>query len=177
MDVQVFRSAKRRKTVSARQVGDVLQIRIPARMSAAEEQHWVDEMRRRFAAKNRTGRVDLTARAATLVTRHRLPNPTSVRWVSNQNQRWGSCTVTTGEIRLSERLADFPDWVLNYVIVHELAHLVEADHGPRFQALVDRYPRAERARGYLIAKSGDAGSGDPDDDDDDTGGPADDRLF
>ena len=175
--VTVIRSAKRRKTVQARMVDGRLVMRIPARMSVADEQHWVEEMRRRFAAKGRAGRVDVNARAATLATRYRLPRPTSVRWVTNQHQRWGSCTVATGDIRLSERLADFPAWVLDYVIVHELAHLVEADHGPRFQALVDRYPRAERARGYLIAKSGDDGAGDPDDPDHEATGGAGDRLF
>ena len=42
-----------------------------------------------------------------------------------------------------------PDWVLDYVLVHELAHLVVPGHGPQFWSLVDRYPRTERARGYL----------------------------
>ena len=54
---------------------------------------------------------------------------------------------------MSTRLAAWPPWVLDYVLVHELAHLVEFDHSPAFHALVDRYPRAERARGFLIAKS------------------------
>ena len=42
-----------------------------------------------------------------------------------------------------------PSWVLDYVLVHELAHLRVPGHGPKFWALVDRYPRTERARGYL----------------------------
>ena len=69
--------------------------------------------------------------------------------------RWGSCTPADGSVRISVRLAPFPLWVLDYVLVHELAHLAVADHSPRFWALVDRYPLSERARGYLIAKSGD----------------------
>jgi predicted metal-dependent hydrolase len=43
--------------------------------------------------------------------------------------------------------------VLDYVLVHELAHLVVPDHSPAFHEIVDRYPRAERARGFLIAMS------------------------
>ena len=60
------------------------------------------------------------------------------------------CFHTLGLV--SARLAAYPRWVLDYVIVHELAHLVEASHGPAFWELVNRYPLAERARGYLIAK-------------------------
>lgn len=159
----VIRSANRRKTVSAKMVEGRLVMRIPARMSAAEERRWAHEMTRRFAARHHTDRVDLTARASALASRHGLPRPASIRWVANQQQRWGSCTVGTADIRLSDRLADFPGWVIDYVIVHELAHLVVAGHGPQFDTLVNRYPRAERARGFLIAKSGDeGGGGDPD---------------
>src|SRR5690606_2139426 len=75
----------------------------------------------------------------------------SVRYVTNQNSRFGSCTPADGTIRLSHRLATMPVWVRDYVLVHELAHLVEANHGPRFWKLVNRYPLTERARGYLMA--------------------------
>lgn len=73
--------------------------------------------------------------------------------MTNQSQRWGSCTPDHGTIRLSDRLAGFPDWVVDYVIVHELAHLVELGHTARFWTLVNRYPMSERARGFLIAKA------------------------
>ena len=75
----------------------------------------------------------------------------SIRYVSNMQRRYGSCTPGKGTIRISDRLLNMPKWVLEYVLVHELAHLVEANHGKRFWALVNRYPRAERARGYLMA--------------------------
>ena len=75
----------------------------------------------------------------------------SIRYVTNQNKRFGSCTPSLGTIRLSHRLASMPDWVLKYVIVHELAHLEESNHGPSFWALVNQYPLTERARGYLMA--------------------------
>ena len=152
MDVEVLRSAKRRKTVSARQVGDVLQIRIPARMSRAEEERWVGEMVRRFERRSAAGAVDLAHRASVLARRHGLPEPASIRWVDNQATRWGSCTPADGSVRISSRIASFPPWVVDFVVVHELAHLVEAGHGPRFKALVARYPLAERATGFLMAK-------------------------
>ena len=84
----------------------------------------------------------------------------SIRYVTNQQKRFGSCTPATGTIRISHRLAAMPAWVRDYVIIHELAHLEQANHGPRFWALVNRYPETERARGYLMA----VGLEQPDDD-------------
>jgi len=152
MEVVVLRSAKRRKTVSARMVGDVLEVRLPGWMGAADEAKWVEEMRKRFERKRSTDAIDVEARARELATRYDLPQPTSVRWVDNQTTRWGSCTPADGTIRISSALAGWPRWVLDFVLVHELAHLVELSHGPAFQALVARYPKAERATGFLIAK-------------------------
>ena len=99
--------------------------------------------------------VDLDRRAAVLARRYGLELPTSIRWVDTMNERWGSCTPSTGAVRLSNRLAAFPAWVRDYVIVHELAHLTYGRHDEAFWTLVGRYPMAERARGFLIAKAGD----------------------
>ncbi len=160
--VEVRRSAKRRKTVAWRVVGDTLVLMVPARLSAAEVSRWTAEALRRVERQRTADRIDLEARVRALADRYRLPRPRSVRWV-DATTRWGSCTPATGAIRLNRVLATFPDWVLEVVIVHELAHLVHADHSPAFWALVHRHPRAERAKGYLIAKSGDL---DPDRDPD-----------
>ena len=155
MEVVVIRSAKRRKTAQARMVEGRLEVRIPARSTKAEEARLVEVFRRRYARTNASEGVDLAARAARLAKRFDLPAPTEIRWVTNQAHRWGSCTPTTGVIRLSDRMATYPPWVIDAVIVHELAHLVEHSHGAAFQALARRYPLLERAEGYLIAKSGD----------------------
>jgi predicted metal-dependent hydrolase len=152
MDVEVIRSSRRRKTVEARMVGEILEVRVPARLSRREEEQCVRDMVDRFERKRGADEVDVEARAASLARRYGLPVPAGVRWVDNQHRRWGSCTIETGQIRLSSVLASYPRWVLDYVLVHELAHLVEADHSPEFRALVSRYPKAERAEGFLIAK-------------------------
>lgn len=152
--VEVRRSARRRRSVGAELLGDTLRVTIPSWMSRAEEAQWVHEMSRRFSRRLSTERIDLTRRAATLARRHQLDRPASISWATDMTTRWGSCTPATRTVRISDRLAAFPDWVLDYVIVHELAHLRESGHGPAFWALVHRYPRAERAIGYLIAKSG-----------------------
>ncbi len=150
--MEVVRSARRRKTVQAREVDGVLRVSIPATMSGADEQRWVEEMVRRMARRTGTGGVDLARRAGELARRYQLPAPGSIRWADNQEWRWGSCTPGTGSIRISSRLGGEPSWVLDYVIVHELAHLEVARHDRRFWELVGRYPLAERARGFLIAR-------------------------
>ncbi len=152
MQHEVIRSPKRRKTVQARLVDGVVQVSIPARMTRAEEERWVAEMVGRFQRKAATAPIDLAARAEQLAARYGLPQPTTIRWVDNQEWRWGSCTPSDRTIRISTRLAGFPAWVIDYVVVHELAHLAVGGHGADFWALVNRYPRTERARGFLIAK-------------------------
>lgn len=151
-DVRVIRSTRRRKTASARQVGDAVEVRVPAGLPRAEEARIVARLVARVARRSRSDEVDLAARAAVLCRRYELKRPASITWVDNQESRWGSCTPAHGTIRLSRRLAAFPSWVVDYVIVHELAHLDVGGHGPDFWAIVDRYPLTERARGFLIAK-------------------------
>jgi predicted metal-dependent hydrolase len=150
--VEVVRSPRRRKTVQAREVNGVLRVSIPATMTRADEERWVAEMLRRMQRRNAANGVDLRRRAEQLATRYRLQQPTTIRWVDNQAWRWGSCTPADGAIRISSRLAAEPPWVLDYVIVHELAHLDIPRHDAAFWALVNRYPKAERARGFLIAR-------------------------
>ncbi len=157
LPVEVVRSPRRRKTVSAEIVDGVVRVRVPSWMNATEIDAQVAELVPRLERRLRSEHVDLMARAQRLARRFALPEPMSVEWSDNQRRQWGSCQVETGEIRLSRRLADYPSWVVDYVLVHELAHLVHADHSPDFRALVDRYPRAERARGFLIAKDLDPG--------------------
>ena len=177
--VEVRRSARRRRTVSAYRDGDRTVVLIPARMSRAEERRWVSVMLERLArqdARLRPSDDELMARARDLSRRHLdgRARPASVRWVTNQGSRWGSCTPADRTIRLSTRLQGMPSWVVDYVLVHELAHLIEAGHGPAFWALVDRYPRTERARGYLEGVSATAELGLRDDADDDTSEDTDD---
>ncbi|WP_405723560.1 M48 family metallopeptidase [Streptomyces sp. NBC_01537] len=152
--VEVRRSARRRRTVSAYREGDRTIVLIPARMSAAEEKRWVTLMLDKLAAqesRRMLGDEELAARAEQLSGQYLggRAAPDTVRWVTNQNSRWGSCTPSEGSIRLSHRLQGMPEYVIDYVLLHELAHLLVPGHGPRFWELLDDYPRTERARGYL----------------------------
>lgn len=158
--VAVQRSARRRRTVSARRDEARVVLLLPQGLSARAEREWATRLVPRvLAAEARRrppqGDDELMRRAVDLARRlldapaGREVRPTSVRWVSNQHQRWGSCSVHTGAIRLSDRLRPMPDWVVDHVLVHELAHLVEPHHTPRFHALVARHEHAERATGFL----------------------------
>jgi predicted metal-dependent hydrolase len=161
-DVEVRRSSRRRRTVSAyRQNGRTI-VLIPARFTKAEERQWVATMVARLEKgdqRRRPSDADLRTRAAELSQRHLggLARPTSIRWVSNQNSRWGSCTPADGTIRISARLKGMPGYVLDYVVLHELAHLLAPGHGPEFWGLLQGYQRLERARGYLEGVASAAG--------------------
>ena len=154
--VHIIRSAQRRKTVSARLEDGVLIIRAPAAIRDDELATIIEGLKKRMIKRSRTApQTDeaLEKRARELNKKYfggRL-SWHSVRYVTNQNGRFGSCTPDNGTIRLSDRLATMPVWVRDYVLIHELAHLLEANHGPKFWKLVNRYPLTERARGYLMA--------------------------
>jgi predicted metal-dependent hydrolase len=153
--VEVRRSRRRRRTVSAYRADDgTVVVLLPARMTKSDEQHWVTTMigrLERSEARRRPSDAQLTRRAERLSERYLegLARPASVRWVDNQHQRWGSCTPADRAIRLSRRLEGMPEWVVDYVLLHELAHLLERGHTRTFWRLVDRYPKAERAKGFL----------------------------
>lgn len=153
-EVEVRRSARRKRSVSARLEGGRIIVMVPDRLSAREEQRYVDDMVAKITARTRRSRfsdADLARRAEQL-SRTYLGGtawPAGVRWVTNQNSRWGSCTPATRQIRLSHRLQGMPQEVVDYVLLHELAHLLVPRHGPRFWALLEGYPHLERAKGFL----------------------------
>jgi len=156
METKIIRSKRRKKTVSARVVEGQFVVQAPANMSNTELQPIIEKLQRRWQKKQaKSGLDDETLhRRAQELNRQYFKGKLkwkSIKWVTNQNSRFGSCTPTNGTIRLSHRLATMPTFVRDYVIVHELAHLVEANHGAKFWELVNRYPKTERARGYLMA--------------------------
>lgn len=152
--VEVRRSRRRVRTVTAFREGGRIVVAIPARFTRAQEREWVTRMVTKLATQDQRRRpsdAGLAARAADLSTRYLggRARPTSVSWSSNQGRRWGSCTPSDGTIRISDRVRGMPRWVLDYVLLHELAHLLVGGHGPAFWALLEAYPRTERARGFL----------------------------
>lgn len=154
--VEIVRSRRRKKTVSAELQQGVLVVRAPAKMTDAELAPIIEKLQGRLAKRVRPvppseAALEKQARALNEAYFNGRLRWQSIRYVNNQQKRFGSCTPATGTIRLSHRLAKMPDWVLTYVLLHELAHLEVPNHGRSFWALVNQYPLTERARGYLMA--------------------------
>jgi predicted metal-dependent hydrolase len=161
MEIKIIRSQRRKKTVSAREVDGNFVVRAPASMSDAELQPIIKNLKKRWQKRQAKEELDdkaLHRRAQELNRRYFKGKLKwrSIKWVTNQNERFGSCTPANGAIRISHRLATMPTFVRDYVIVHELAHLLETNHSSKFWKLVNRYPKTERARGYLMAVGGEA---------------------
>ncbi|WP_229578090.1 M48 family metallopeptidase [Kocuria rhizophila] len=159
-EIVVRRSARRTKTVNAHFSGDAVVLSVPQRATRAQIAHWSATLVPRVVAKRRAAEAASRARHTNTVleeTAQRLSRtylggrarPTSITWSSRQHTRWGSATPATGAIRISQRLADAPAWVLETVVLHELVHLLEAHHNERFWEMARRHPRAHDAAQFL----------------------------
>ena len=129
---------------------------LPEGLSKEEEKKYVDELVEKIEKHKRRRKLNddglLIERAQELNKKYfdgKLEF--RIKYVTNQNSKFGSCTPSTKTIRISDRLADMPSWVRDYVIIHEMAHLIQPNHSKKFWELVNRYKYTERARGYLIA--------------------------
>jgi hypothetical protein len=153
-DVEVRISKRRKKTSEAKWIGGRIVVSVPAHLSVENRQKTVDWLVERLLTRHHLqsglDNDGLLARAIELSDRYLVgAHPKSVRWVTNQTARWGSCSYYAGDIRLSHRLRVVPGWVLDSVLVHEVAHLTHADHSPAFHKLADAYPRHKEAGIFL----------------------------
>jgi metallopeptidase YgjP-like protein len=165
-EVEVRVSARRKKTSEAKWVAGRIVVTLPTHLRGKDRDQTINWLVDRLMAKQKQRRAvgdgELMARAVMLCERYRMEvRPTSVRWVTNQSARWGSCSVHSGEIRLSHRLRTVPTWVLDAVIVHELAHLRHPDHSPAFHAYAGRFPRHKEAGIFLAGYSLGLGGSNP----------------
>lgn len=153
-EIEIRRSARRKRTVRAYREGDKTIVLMPANLPKAVEDEHVRSLVGRLERRERRVRPsddDLGRRAAELSRRWfgGSAAPSSVRWVTNMDKRWGSCSSGDRSIRLSHRLKGMPEYVVDYVLIHELAHLIEPNHSKAFWSLVDAYPEGEKAKGFL----------------------------
>lgn len=160
-EIEVVRSVRRRRTVQAQPLDDGrIRLLVPATSSQADVRDYIEKLlpkvqarraRKEATLQQVTSDDFLSGRTAQLRARYlpECPEPASVRWVSNQKQQWGSATPAQLSIRISDVLQGAPIYALDAVLFHELCHLLEANHSPRFRALEARYPQLEKARAFL----------------------------
>jgi predicted metal-dependent hydrolase len=155
-EVTIIRSRRRKKTIQTKYGDGHLWIYLPAGMSPGAEQKWIDRMmerHERWKQKHTTKKSDdwLMQRARELNKKYFDSYlEFSITFVTNQNYRFGSCTSMDRTIRISHRVRTMPLWVQDYIILHELTHLIYPDHSKKFWDKVNQYKYAERAKGYLI---------------------------
>ncbi|MGB9902022.1 M48 family metallopeptidase [Methanothrix sp.] len=153
MDVEIRRSKRRQKTIEIRLKGDRIEVLAPDDISDKDLDAHIARFRSRVERRRSRDDSHLEQRATQLNMKYLggAVSWKSISYSDRMEKRYGSCTPSDGTIRISSRLRSMPVWVEDYVIVHELAHMIEPNHGPRFRSLVNRYPLAERARGFLMA--------------------------
>jgi predicted metal-dependent hydrolase len=153
--VRILATRRRRRTVAARLRSGVLELMVPESMPQAERERWAEAMRKRLERRLKRSlptdeRLERRARALNERLFGGMLRWTSIGFGEMKNQ-WASCAFTVGEIRVANRAARLPDWVIDYLLVHELAHLRHSDHGAGFHEMANRYELTERAKGYLMA--------------------------
>lgn len=155
--IEILRSKKRRRTISARLEKDILVVRAPKNIPESRLQRVVTELKEKIERKQLKEELNkhenLTQRAKEINQQYfeNKLSINSITYVTNQNSKFGCCNYRSGSIRISHHISTMPQWVRDYVIIHELAHLAVPDHSKAFWDIVNRYKLAERARGYLIA--------------------------
>lgn len=156
--IKIIRSNKRRKTISSRLIKETMLVYAPVCVSDKKLSKIIDNFKKRFEARKHRQQLNQKHDLKTIAERLNKEyfggslSISSIEYVSNQNKIFGCCNYKTRKIRISHRLGQMPIWVRDYVIVHEMAHLVEPNHSRAFWNIVSRYKLAERARGYLMAK-------------------------
>ena len=157
-NIEIRRSARRKRTVAAQREGDKTIILAPQKISEKELESIARSLVARLDKRQSLQRSDeeLERRAHELVATYLgttldvlRPDGVSIRWVTNQNSRWGSCTPVEGTIRISHRLQGVPDYVLDAVLLHELVHLIEPAHNENFYNFMNRYAEHDRANAFL----------------------------
>jgi hypothetical protein len=156
--VEVVRDGRLRTRIHWEWNGNQVRVRAPRGVPKRElDRHIaeiVEDVKQRRARVRARADQDLEALARKINRDHFGGEISwhSIRWVGNMRKRLGSCTVggpTDGDIRINNRIKGWPEWVIAYVVAHELAHRKFPNHSPSFWAYLRRFPEAERARGFV----------------------------
>lgn len=157
MEIKVTRSKRRRRTVSARLVKDTLLVSAPLIIPDCQLDNIIAGFKDKFERRRIKDALDksewlkeITPRLNEKYFQNKL-KINSIEYVIDQNSKFGCCNYSTGRIRISHKIGAMPEWVRIYVLVHEMAHLIEPNHSKAFWDIVNRYKFAERAKGFLMA--------------------------
>ena len=161
MKIKIIRSWKRKKTIGVREISGLIHLYLPADLSKKEEVRFIQWAKKRIKSQKKKRKLreknadlDLEKRAKKFNMKY-FDGELSWRKIGystkQNNYMFGNCNTKNKTIRISDRLLKMPKFVRDYVLIHELAHLKILKHGPKFRRLVNRYPKTERARGYLMA--------------------------
>jgi predicted metal-dependent hydrolase len=157
MEVKIIRSKRRKRTISARLIKNTLLVSAPLMISRERLDKIVADFKVKFEKKKLKQELD---RKQSLIDIARKLNEkyfenklkiNSIEYATDQNSKYGCCNFRDAKIRISHKIGLMPEWVRDYVVIHEMAHLVEPNHSSAFWQIVSRYNLAERARGYLMA--------------------------
>ena len=151
---RVVRKERRRRSISAFRQGGVIEIHIPAKMSKRQELEIIPEMIAmvlRREGRSRKTDLQLLEIGMELLAKY-LPDvdvaPASINW-RNMSERWGSCTTVDRTIRISDRLIGAPNYVLNYIIFHELILLRIPGHDQDFYNYLNRFTDQQKCEAFL----------------------------
>jgi predicted metal-dependent hydrolase len=176
--IQTARTRARARANQSAQANDTLDhLRLfggvlPVNVTYSSGRSGVSETKRTIQLRSRPGesreqqfarllawrRAQLGKRIAELVAKWQpILNVTVAEWrVRRMRTRWGTCNISARRIWLNVALAQFPVECLEYVVVHEMVHLLERGHNRRFYALLDEFlPDWRTARASLRACSAD----------------------
>ena len=157
MEVKIVRSKRRLRTVSGRLVENTLLVNAPLMLPQDRLEQIVAKFKLKFERKRlkeELGKSDDLLERAGKINEKYFANRlkiNSIEYATDQNTRFGCCNYRAASIRISHRVGLMPEWVRNYVVLHEMAHLIEPNHSSAFWDIVSRYKLAERAKGYLMA--------------------------
>jgi hypothetical protein len=159
MEVKIIRSHRRRRSVSARLVNDLLVVSAPLMISQGRLDEIINGFKLKFGRKKIKDELDEKENLSDLakdINKKYFDNKLkieSIEYTVNQNSRFGCCNYRSAKILISHKIGLLPKWVRKYVLIHEMAHLIQPNHSRAFWDIVYRYKLTERARGYLMAAS------------------------
>lgn len=154
-EIIVRRSKRRKKTLQATLRNNTVKILAPHHTSDEDVKAFLNKFLKKLELKDIILNNDneLSKRAEKLKKKFIPEAPDySIQFQKSLTRTWGKCYTRQRRIIINPVLGTYPKWVLDYVIIHEIAHLLVPNHGKEFRALVNRYKLKERAVGFLMAK-------------------------